>query len=245
MKEWQYNPSPSVNKSIAESLTVFPRERDMTHTLLRVLWNVCLRLFLKIYFRLSIRGRENLPHDKSFVFVANHSSHLDAVCLSSVLSVKSIDRTFSAAAKDCFFSSLGRSLFSAIFVNALPFDRQHKHKESLELCADVLNVSDQVLIMFPEGTRSLTGEIQSFKSGIGFLVAGTDRLVVPAYIDGAYQAWPKGSKVPKPKRVRVFIGKPISFERIERDKEGYEKVAQLCETAVRNLGKLEGEKLYE
>ena len=238
MKEWQYNPPPSVNKSIAESLTVFPRERDMTHTLLRVLWNVCLRLFLKIYFRLSIRGRENLPHDKSFVFVANHSSHLDAVCLSAALPIKSINRTFSVAAKDCFFSSFSRSIFAAVFVNALPFDRQHKHKESLELCADVLNVSDQVLIMFPEGTRSLTGEIQSFKSGIGLLVAGTDRLVVPAYIDGAYQSWPKGSKVPKPKRVRVLIGKPIDFMNIERNKEGYEKVAQLCETAVRNLGKL-------
>lgn len=235
MKEWEYNPTSDLSKSIAESLTVFPRERDMTHTLLRVLWNVCMRLFLKIYFRLSIRGRENLPYDKSFVFVANHSSHLDAVCLSAALPVKSIDRTFSVAAKDFFFSSFGRSLFSAIFVNALPFDRQHKHKESLELCADVLNVSDQVLIMFPEGTRSLTGEIQAFKSGIGLLVAGTDRLVVPAYIEGAYQAWPKGSKVPKPKHVRVSIGKPMDFMKVERNKEGYEKVAQLCEAAVRNL----------
>ena len=235
MKEWTYHPSPSINKSVTENLTVFPRERDMTHTLLRVFWNMCLRLFLKIYFRLNIKDREKLPHDKSFVFVANHSSHLDAVCLSAALPVKSIDRTFSVAAKDFFFSSFRRSLFSAIFVNALPFDRQHKHKESLELCADVLNVSDQVLIMFPEGTRSLTGEIQVFKSGIGILVAGTDRLVVPAYIDGAYQAWPKGANIPRPKRVRVFIGEPINFMGIERNKKGYEKVAQLCALAVRNL----------
>lgn len=237
MKEWQYNPSPSVNKSIAESLTVFPRERDMTCTILRVFWNCCLRVFLKIYFRLSIKGRENLPSNKSFVLIANHSSHLDAVCLSAALPVKSINRTFSVAAKDCFFSSFYRSVFAAVFVNALPFDRQHKHKESLELCADVLNVSDQVLIMFPEGTRSLTGKIQTFKYGIGLLVAGTDRLVVPTYIDGAYQAWPKGSKVPKPKRVRVFIGEPMDFMKIERNKEGYEKVAQLCESAIRNLSK--------
>lgn len=235
MKEWQYNPSSSVNQSVAESLTVFPRERDMSHTLLRVLWNIFLRLFLKVYFRLKIEGKENLPKDRSFVLIANHSSHLDALCLSMALPVKSIDRTFSVAAKDFFFSSFGRSLFSTIFVNALPFDRQHKCKESLELCADVLNVSDQVLIMFPEGTRSLTGEIQTFKAGIGILVAGTNRLVVPAYIEGAFQAWPKGSNVPKPKRVLVFIGTPMSFTEIERNKDGYEKVARLCELAIRDL----------
>lgn len=237
MKEWQYHPSSLVNKSIAESLTVFPRERDMTCVILRVFWNLCLRVFLNIYFRLSITGKENLPSDKSFVFIANHSSHLDAVCLSAALPIKSINRTFSVAAKDYFFSSFCKSIFSSIFVNALPFDRQHKHKESLELCADVLNVSDQVLIMFPEGTRSLTGEIHPFRPGIGFLVAGTDRLVVPAYIDGAYQSWPKGSKVPKPGHVRVCLGKPLDFKGIERGKEGYETVAQLCESAVRNLNR--------
>ncbi|MCR4336949.1 MAG: 1-acyl-sn-glycerol-3-phosphate acyltransferase, partial [Candidatus Omnitrophica bacterium] len=229
------HPSPSINKSVGESLTIFPRERDMTCTILRVSWNFCLRAFLRIYFRLSIRGKENLPLGRSFVFIANHSSHLDAVCLSAALPISSINRIFSAAAKDCFFSSFFRSLFSVIFVNALPFDRQHQHKKSLELCADVLNVSDQVLIIFPEGVRSLTGEIQTFKPGIGLLVAGTDRLVVPAYIDGAHQAWSKGSKVPKQKSVRVLIGKPMVFKDVERDKKGYEKVAWFCQTAVQKL----------
>ena len=238
MRNWEYHPSPFMNKSVAESLTVFPRERDMTCTALRVFWNFCLRIFLKIYFRLSITGRENLPSDKSFVFVANHASHLDAVCLSAALPIKTIDRAFSVAAKDYFFSSFLRSLFSAIFVNAIPFERQKKSKESLELCADVLNVSDQVLIMFPEGTRSLNGEIQTFKAGVGLLVAGTDRLVVPAYINGAYQSWPKGNKFPKPKHVQVIIGKPLEFSTVEANKEGYEKVARACENAVKNLSKV-------
>ena len=235
MKEWSYHSSPSMDKSIAESLTVFPRERDMTHSFLRVFWNLSLRLFLKVYFRLNIKGQENLPQDKGFVLVANHSSHLDAVCLSAALPVKSINRVFSVAAKDYFFSSFWRSLFSVIFINALPFDRHDKKRESLELCANFLNVSDQVLLMFPEGTRSLNGAIQMFKKGIGILVAGTDRLVVPAYIDGAFEAWPKGNKVPKPKRVLVRIGQPMSFVEIQRNEEGYQKVAQLCELAVKNL----------
>ena len=235
MREWQYKPSALVNKSIAEGLTVFPRERDMTHSFFRIFWNMFWRGILKIYFRLSIQGKENLPQGQSFILIANHSSHLDAVVLTSLLPIKSIDHAFSVAAKDYFFTSFWNSWFSAVLINALPFDRQKNKKESLELCGDVLNVSENVLIMFPEGTRSLTGEIQTFKQGIGILATGADYSVVPAYIHGAYEAFPKGRKFPKPNKVRVIIGKPLSFKDFERNQQEYEKVAHICEAEVRSL----------
>ncbi|MDP2653449.1 MAG: lysophospholipid acyltransferase family protein [Candidatus Omnitrophota bacterium] len=235
MKPWDYDPSPDIQQSIAEKLTVFPRERDMTHSILRTSWTCCFRAFLKTYLRLTVVGRENLPASASYVLVANHSSHLDAVCLAAAVPLPRIHRTFSVAARDYFFSSFFRSFCSAIFVNALPFDRLEKKRESLELCADVLDVAENVLIMFPEGTRSLTGEIQTFKAGIGILTAGTDRLVLPAYIDGAFRAWPKGCKFPRPRRVRVIIGQPMSFKAAARDKEGFLNVAQQLENAVRDL----------
>lgn len=235
MKSWEYCPSESINKSIAEKLSIFPRERDMTQSILRYFWNIVLRFVLKIYFRLNFVGKENFPKGKSCVLISNHSSHLDAVCLSSVLSISKIDSVFSVAAKDYFFASFWRCFFSAVFVNALPFDREKRKKESLELCADVLNVSDRVLIMFPEGTRSKNGEIQRFKAGIGILVAGTDRLVVPSYIEGAHRAWPKGVRVPRPKKVTVRIGAPMNFSHLSRDKKGYAEVAKLTESAVQAL----------
>lgn len=237
MKSWEYQPSESISKSISEKLSVFPRERDMTQSILRCFWGVALRTFLGVYFRLNFVGKENLPKKKSYVLISNHSSHLDAVCLSSALPIRKIDSTFSVAAKDYFFSSFWRCLFSAVFVNALPFDREKRKRESLELCADVLNLSDQVLIMFPEGTRSPDGEIQPFKAGIGILVAGTERLVVPSYIDGAHSAWPKGLRAPRPKKVTVKIGEPMNFNHLSRTKEGYEEVAKSTEKAVRELAK--------
>jgi len=235
MRSWEYHPSKSINKSISEKLSVFPRERDMTHSILRCIYGTLLRGFLRTYFRLSIIGKENLPKGQSYVLIANHSSHLDAICLSATVPIKQINRTFSVAAKDYFFSSFWRSFFSAILVNALPFDRKDNKRKSLELCADVLQLSEQVLIMFPEGTRSNTGDIQAFKKGIGILVAGTDRLVIPSYIDGAHQAWPKGNRIPRPKKVIVRLGKPMNFNYLSRTDENYENIAKSTEEAVRML----------
>ena len=235
MKPWTYHPSPALSLSSTEQLTVFPRERDMTHAVLRILWTVWLRVVLRLYFQLRIVGHEQLPAACSYVLVANHASHLNGVALSTVVPIRAVHRAFSVAAKDYFFSSFWRSFFSAVFINALPFDRVEKKRESLELCADLLAVSDQVLIMFPEGTRSLTGAIQPFKQGIGILVAGTPRQVVPAYIDGAYAAWPKGSRFPRPRRVRVIIGAPLDFAHVPRTPEGFRQVACDVEAAVRQL----------
>ena len=237
MKPWSYTPSPALQRSMSEQLTVFPRERDMTHTALRILWMCAIRVLLRVYFRLRIVGRERLPRSGSFVLVSNHTSHLDAVTLSAILPLRSVDRAYAVAAKDYFFNTFWRSLLTVICFNAIPFDRQQDKHRSLELCADVLNASDRVLIMFPEGTRSTTGELQPFKKGIGILVAGTDRRVVPAYIDGAYAAWPKGSMVPRPKRVRVIIGEPLRFADIPRTEEGFVTVARRVEAAVRQLGR--------
>jgi len=234
MKSWTYHASPALQQSFQEQLTVFPREPDMTSSLMRLAWNLGLRAFLRTYFRLKVHGRKGLPAE-AFVVVANHSSHLDAVALSTIVPLRALDRTFSAAARDYFFSSFIRSFFSAIFINALPFNRDGKSKASLELCADILGASGNVLIMFPEGTRSTNGEIQAFHRGIGQLVAGTSLKVVPAYLSGAFNAWPKGERIPRPRRVSIHIGPPVEFSHVPRDKEGFSRVARELENHVRAL----------
>src|SRR5881628_709536 len=100
MKAWTYHPSPSIHQNIAERLSVFPRERDMSFAALRMLSTLLLRGFLRVFFRLRIIGREHLPCAGSYVLVANHSSHLDAVALSAALPLRSIQRAFAAAARD-------------------------------------------------------------------------------------------------------------------------------------------------
>jgi len=209
--DWSYEPAPDLEKSVAERMRHFPRYPDMTVYALRSILQIALRAFLRTYNRFDVRGRENLPAHESFVMVCNHSSHFDALCLVSSLPLRRVHRAFPAAAADYFFSSLPRSFFSVIFVNGLPFDRKSEGADSLEVCRQLLAHPGNVLIIFPEGTRSTSGAVGRFRSGIARLVAGTATPVVPCHLSGAHEAWPKGTLLPRPRTLRLHIGHPRVF----------------------------------
>ena len=211
MEEWSYEPAPDLQATIAKRLRSFPRYPDMLIYAIRSVLHLALRLYLKVYHRFGITGRENIPPTGSFVMICNHASHLDALCLLSSLPFRRLHRTFPAAAADYFFSSLTRSLVSTVFVNGLPFDRFKKGEESLEMCRQLLAHPGNVLILFPEGTRSTDGNIERFRSGIGRLVAGTETPVVPCYLSGASSAWPKASVFPRPRSLHLQVGKSREY----------------------------------
>src|SRR4030095_11188137 len=81
-----------------------------------------MRALLRSYSRLDVVGRENLPLDRSFVMICNHSSHIDAVCLLASLPVTRIHNAFPVAAADYFFPTPLRSCVSTIAVNGVPLD---------------------------------------------------------------------------------------------------------------------------
>ncbi|HEY5767285.1 MAG TPA: lysophospholipid acyltransferase family protein, partial [Candidatus Udaeobacter sp.] len=163
------------------------------------------------YNHFEIIGHQNLRTNRSLVIVANHCSHIDTLCLLAALPLRKLHRAFPAAASDYFFQSVPRLWAAAILVNALPFARQARVRQSLSLCRELLGHPGTILIIFPEGTRSTTGEVGEFKSGIGTLVAGRDVAVAPCFIDGSFQAWPKGKRFPRPRKVRLVVGTPRNY----------------------------------
>lgn len=236
MKRWTYSPSPLLDKTLAERLTTFPRDPTLTVYGLRFLGMLFLRAFFACYFRLRILGRKRIPKSGPFLLVANHASHLDAVALACALPIKQWHHAYAAAAQDYFFHGIFRSLVAVVFTNAMPFDRRENPAASLELCADILHVSREALIMFPEGTRSADGEVHEFRHGIGRLVAGTDTPVLPAYIEGAYLAWPKGSVIPRPRRITIAIGEPRRYTAAPATRAGAIAAAQDLRLAVIETG---------
>lgn len=226
--EWRYKPAPDLERSLAERLRSFPRYPDMTLYAGRAALQFVMRAYLRVYHRLTIHGREHLPLDKSFVMVCNHTSHLDTVSLLAALPVSRVHRAFPAAAVDYFFSSVPRSALAVLFVNALPFDRKARGAESLDVCRELLARRRHVLIIFPEGTRTQTGEVGRFRLGIARLVAGERTPVVPCYLDGGFRALPKGAAVPRPRRLTLRIGKPMTFTDVApQDREA---MAGICTT---------------
>ena len=196
MKRWLYDSVRDLDQGPADRLCQFPREPDMIVHGLRSFSALIIRSLLRIYNRFEISGHQNLRTNRSLIIVANHCSHIDTLCLLAALPLRKLHRAFPAAASDYFFQSVPRLWAAAILVNALPFARQARVRQSLSLCQELLANPGTIVIIFPEGTRSRTGEVGEFKSGIGALVAGRDIPVVPCFIDGSFQAWAKGKRFP-------------------------------------------------
>jgi len=209
--------------------------------IIRLAAAVICRAALRLLGRFQIRGRENLPASGAFVIVANHASHLDAACLLATLPLARVNRAYPTAASDYFFSPDTRARAAAVtvFLNAVPFDRRPAHcARSLHACAALLlDDEPNVVIVFPEGSRSADGEIHEFKRGIGELVAQRDVPVVPCHIDGTFASWPRGRRLPRPwrSRLRVQIGKPIRFADCPRGKSSATAIAHALQAAVLEL----------
>jgi len=238
MEQWEYHPPPDIGESMTEQLRHFPRQPKMLMFAIRSVVALLLRGWMRMYHRLQIDGRENLPPSGSFVLVCNHTSHLDTLSLLCSVPLRRLHRTFPAAAADYFFSSVSRSFVSAILINALPFDRKLKGGQSLTVCSELLNNEGNVLILFPEGTRTTTGKLGRFRSGIGRLLAGTDLKVIPCYLRGGLKAWPKGTAFPRPYRLHLRIGEPLTYSQLEKTAESVQLISQDLQQRVATLGGL-------
>jgi len=235
MKKWRYDSARDFDRAPIDRLRQFPREPDMLVYGLRSLCALIIRGLLRVYNRFEIIGQENLRTNRSLVIVANHCSHLDTLCLQAALPLRKLHRTFPAAASDYFFQSVHRVWAAAVLVNALPFGRENGVRKSLSLCQTLLAEAGTILIIFPEGTRSTTGEVGEFKSGIGALVGGRDVAVVPCFIDGSFRAWPKGRRIPGPQRVRLIVGAPRNYRSRGADKIDICAISSELRDAVNEL----------
>ena len=236
MDEWEYHPPPDIEVSMADQLRDFPREPHMFIYAIRSVAALLLRGWMRVYHRLRIEGGENLPEQEAFILVCNHTSHLDTLCMLCAVPLRKIHRAFPAAAADYFFSSMPRTAVSAILINALPFERKVKGGQSLTVCAELLKNEGNVLIIFPEGTRTTTGEIGRFRSGIGRLLAGTSLSVLPCYLQGGFEAWPKGKRWPRPFRLRLRIGKPCKYAHLEKSTTSVRHICEDLQQRVAQLG---------
>ena len=240
MKKWRYDSANDVERTPFERLRQFPREPDMLVYGLRSLGALIIRALLRVYHRFEIIGHENLRTNRSLVMVANHCSHLDTLCLLAALPLRKLHRAFPAAASDYFFQSVPRTFIAAVVTNALPFARQVRVRRSLSICSELLNDPKNILIIFPEGTRSETGETRDFKLGIGALVAGRDVTVLPCYLQGAFRAWPKGRQLPRPKKVKLIVGQPRTYSSRKANKVDICTIAAELHRAVTELGETNG-----
>ena len=235
MDDWQYQPARDHGLTPGESWRSPRREGGLGAAITRRIWWGGARAYLKLYHRLEVRGAEHLPRDTPVVLVANHESHLDAIVLAASLPLRWRERCFPIAAGDVFFETPAVSWFAANMLNALPLWRKRAGRHALaELRARLLE-DRAAYILFPAGARSRDGKMLPFKPGIGMMVAGTGVPVVPCFIEGSFEALRPQTSLPRPRRITLTIGPPMTFADIADDREGWEIIGARLQRAVEAL----------
>ena len=198
------------------------------------------------YFSLKCYGLEHIPQGKPYIIMPNHSSHLDTLTVISALGTKAY-QLWVLAARDYWFATRFQGWFARTCLNALPIEREGNFTEFLQdlRAANEVMAHHNGLLIFPEGTRSLDGELQPFKPGVlSLLIYGPNVPVIPAYIDGTYHALPKGRNLPKKHPVRIVFGEPLTFPsghwgeqgKTPIDPDRYQEFLELAQNRVAELG---------
>lgn len=168
----------------------------------RIFWSFIDTVFSK-RFKINVSGLENLP-EPPFLLTPNHTSHLDTLVLYHALDSLR-DKLAVMAARDYFFKNKIVGRFAQAVLSAIPVGRSGDFFDGLFVAKNLIE-RGRIVVLFPEGTRSVSGRLQPFKPGIGLLVSMLDMPVIPVKIEGAYELWPKGANLPHGGAISLRFG---------------------------------------
>lgn len=170
---------------------------------------LCFVYFLPMY-RFRAWGVSRVPMTGPVLLVSNHQSFLDPIIIGLPLSKR---RFFALARKTLWDTKWVGWLITKL--NAIPVDQENPGDlKAMRACLDVLN-RGEMLMLFPEGARTLTGQTESFATGMMLLIRRARPTVVPVALEGAYEAWPRTRKLPRPTgRIGVMFGEPVPAEEL-------------------------------
>lgn len=174
---------------------------------------IVVNLLMRLFTRVEIQGRKNVPLGGGVVLAANHCSSLDTLLFPLAVMTRwpitPIEYVM-APAKEKFFSIpvIGRIIHSW---GAFPISHSGRDLHSLKKIAEMMK-SEKVML-FPEGTRSPDGQLQRGMRTAGWLLHQAKPVVVPAALFGTEKVWPRGKTLPRPYgRVKVVFGKPLNLD---------------------------------
>lgn len=187
-------------------------------------YRVCRFIVLIILyplFRIKVTGRENIPKDGPLIICANHVSNFDPPVVGITQK-----RPISFMAKGELFDVpvLGKLL---VKIRVFPVKRGLSDRNALRTGLDILKQGN-VLGLFPEGTRSKTGEVGKALGGAGFFALRSEAAVVPCAIVGAYKPF---------RQVKVIYGEPLDMAAFRENKASAQEVADAIMDEVRKLHK--------
>jgi long-chain acyl-CoA synthetase len=177
-----------------------------SHWLFSSFVRTVLGLGFRVGFRLRVTGRNHLTLKPPFLLAANHASYLDPFIILSSVPATVFGRLYTIGWQEYFRGALMR--WVARVGRVIPVGMEASLVPALQAAALVLRQGRDLLV-FPEGERSVDGTLSPFRPGIGILACEFRVPVVPAWIDGTFQAWPVGVRWPRLYPISLIIGPPV------------------------------------
>jgi long-chain acyl-CoA synthetase len=160
----------------------------------------------RVFFRLQVSGLDNLPKDKPFLICSNHQSYIDPLVTGSILPWSLFRRLFAVGTSEIFGSGFMRKLAQSLRVVVV--DPDANLIPAMRAGAFGLR-HGRVLILYPEGERSIDGLPKTFKKGAAILSIQTQVPIVPVAIEGFHEVWPRGKSFQKLAQLKIKFGEPI------------------------------------
>lgn len=178
-----------------------------SRSLAKRLWygflHILCRLLATLFFQIRVSGREHVPSAGGVMVLSNHQSHFDPVLIGLAC-----DRRLNYLARETLFAFAPfRWLIRSL--DAIPIDRDGLGLAGLKETLRRLRRGEMVLI-FPEGTRTPDGELRPLKPGFSSLAKRAGVPLLPVAIEGAYDAWPRKNLLPGVSPIYIHFGEPLS-----------------------------------
>ncbi|MBL7155773.1 MAG: 1-acyl-sn-glycerol-3-phosphate acyltransferase [Candidatus Omnitrophica bacterium] len=191
-----------------------------------------IKALLKILLKFEVTGRENLPKKGPFIMASNHASYIDPALVGVACNT----------AKISFMAK--RELFERPFLGAwckavgcIPVERKTGAFQPLKEAIGKL-VNGASVGIFPEGTRSKTGELQKAESGIGLIAYKAKAPIIPIYISGTEKALPRGQRRLRLCKVKAKIGKAVDISEAVKLSDKRELYAAIGSKVMESIASL-------
>lgn len=188
-------------------------------------------LIFILYFRWKVYGRENIPTGGGGIIAVNHASFLDP----ALVGVPVPGQIFYVAKKELFAKPLVGWYLRK--VNGIPLERGTPSVSILKKLIRLIS-NGHLVLMFPEGTRSLDGSLGKGQMGIGLLAAKARATIYPCFIAGSRESMPKGAKFFRPSKIRIIFGKPVRYDDLYDAPGGSEVYTKISRAAMGEIEKL-------
>lgn len=207
---------------------------------------VVLGPFLRLWARPEITGLENIPEEGSVILASNHLAVFDSMLLPLM-----VPRRITFLAKSDYFTGTGfKGAFKRWFYTAagqVPIDRTNRDsaQSALDTAAEILQ-EGKLLGMYPEGTRSPDGRLFRGKTGVARLAARTGTSIVPVAMINTNKFNPPGTVMLRPRKVRIRIGKPLTFDNLEEGQaENHIYLRERTNQLMESLAELSGQEYVD